>query len=407
MPELHSLSSAGKSVQKVYRAGPQPKDISVPQTETPATNVFPSDDDDAWQPAGYYRMEVWAMELYIAEYLGCCDDPHHSATRLLKWSPNWTWLGIFDSCNHGACPGTSSMGIKAATDTRYKPGFSLQACNETQYDVFSDSGHNCHDDTRVQLANFMYGNGHNKPPGQEFWCDDGDSNTDISCHLRSLFCWGDHDGYPSISETKKRGYLHPDMCRAQGLNSWNYYAACECGSWCVQYDNCCIDVDVVQSFGDIYSTSFESEYDFPGNWGVWHNCAADGNWTAFRANYPAPDGGLKNVRLHSTEFKSNCNWPGIYAQSPSIDAEPGLTYRLNLWARHGGSNAHTAILFFGPDGNLLGQVYQNLPKDPWAYREPPETVATSPANTAYFQFRVGLTSPKAYLDVDRVEVFVE
>jgi hypothetical protein len=92
----------------------------------------------------------------------------------------------------------------------YKPAWTLQNC-ATGYDWDSDDGHNCHDDTRLQMNNFVYGSYND---GYQGWCNDGDSDTDLSCDI--LFVELDQDGSPDCNGSTNRGYNHP---------SWNPNAA--------------------------------------------------------------------------------------------------------------------------------------------------------------------------------------
>lgn len=158
----------------------------------------------------------------------------HSATRLYEWQGYWN--KIHDNCNHGTC--ANDMGQKCLLQYHeaivdYKPAWELQSCG-TDYDAFSNDGHNCHDDTRVQLANFVYGNGHNRGPGSNFWCDD-DDDSDISS-------WpGDQSGSPECSSSTDDGYRHDHMCRTQGLHSYNSAGGCYCDESCLDFNDCCID----------------------------------------------------------------------------------------------------------------------------------------------------------------------
>lgn len=183
---------------------------------------------DAWTtwPANYYYMAVHdADTLVIAR---------HSVTRLYSWQGYW--LQVHDNCNHGRCAWEMSQKCflqyyEAIED--YKPSWELQSCG-TGYEAFSNDGHNCHDDTRVQLANFVYGNGHNMGPGSRFWCY-GDDDSDISS-------WpGDQSGSPECNGSANNGYNHPHMCRYQGTHGYNSAGYCYCDQLCLSYNDCCVD----------------------------------------------------------------------------------------------------------------------------------------------------------------------
>ncbi len=146
--------------------------------------------------AGWYLISVHTKG--IAWNIG-----EHSATRIQKWLGT-NWFAYYDFCNHGTC--ASSMGMKCGISFINKPAWTALTCS-TGYDWDSeDGGHNCHDDTRVQMASFVYG------PYMErhwYWCNDGDSDTDISVDI-----WGvelDQDGSPDCNESTSRGYNHPWM----------------------------------------------------------------------------------------------------------------------------------------------------------------------------------------------------
>jgi hypothetical protein len=147
---------------------------------------------------GYYYIAVHDKGIYW-------NVGRHSATRLYQWYGYWA--AIHDSCNHGDCAG--SMGQKCTLDyyaspVGWKPAWFFQTCT-TGYDWDSeDGGHNCHDDTRLQMNNFVYGSYNN---GSQGWCNDGDSSTDISVDI-----WGielDQDGSPECNGSTNMGYNHP------------------------------------------------------------------------------------------------------------------------------------------------------------------------------------------------------
>ena len=158
----------------------------------------------------------------------------HSATRLYQWVGYWSH--VHDNCNHGTCAGDMSkkcnLSYTEAVED-YKPSWEIQSCG-TSYHMYSNTGHNCHDDSRVQMANFVYGNGHNQGPGSNFWCY-GDEASDISDGI------GDQGGSPECNNSQTEGYRHPDMCRVQNLTGWNSAGGCSCAASCVNYNNCCID----------------------------------------------------------------------------------------------------------------------------------------------------------------------
>jgi hypothetical protein len=190
---------------------------------------------DRAQGSGYYYIAVFDKSTAVIA--------RHSATRLYKW--NGAWATVSDSCNHGGCPTGSTMGDATSSYKcqlaytvaiqEFKPDWRLMTCNATGYDAFSNNGHNCHDDTRVQMAGFVYGHNSVKNPGNRFWCND-DDDTDISS-------WpGDQSGSPSCSSNNEHGYNHKhDMCRTQNIRGWNSAGSCYCDASCVSFGDCCMD----------------------------------------------------------------------------------------------------------------------------------------------------------------------
>ncbi len=193
-------------------AGPEPSDYSA--------------------GAGYYYVRQ------CDDYLG--GDGWHTAIRLYKWT-NSAWGNVADFANHGSyCyNGADSDCILQYTEAivDYKPAWTSWTC-DTPYNLKSGSGgHNCHDDTRLQMASFVYGNGHQKDPGTKYWCNGKDDSTDIS----SWF-FGDQNGTSECNDTYDEGYRHPDMCRNQNAcGGYNSAAGCYCDTACTDFNDCCLD----------------------------------------------------------------------------------------------------------------------------------------------------------------------
>lgn len=184
-------------------------------------------------PAGYYYLGLHADDLEGS------PAGYHSATRLYRWDGYWAVANDF--CNHGRCPyenGMPQVGWVQAGDG-YKPSFRVNSCN-TPYGLYSDDGgHNCHDDSRLQMASVMFGNGHQKDPGGSYWCNGQDDSSDISVNI-----WGwevDNSGYPEATTNAKKGYTHAHMCRNQNIHGYNSKASCYCDAACVTHGDCCVD----------------------------------------------------------------------------------------------------------------------------------------------------------------------
>ena len=162
--------------------------------------------EDSWasQSGGYFAMEVHSDTIDWTFGLGW-----HSATRLFKWNDGW--VSVHDACNHGDCASTMpSRSVvqwydvidPADGDYEKNSGWTLQTCL-TDYDAFSNDGHNCHDDTRVQMTNLVYGAVNN---GYQLWCNDGDGAADISAPP------GDLGDYPRADGTSDYGFHYPSQC---------------------------------------------------------------------------------------------------------------------------------------------------------------------------------------------------
>jgi hypothetical protein len=183
------------------------------------------EDDWASQSGGYFAMEVHADTIDWTFGLGW-----HSATRLFKWNDGW--VSVHDACNHGDC--ASQMPSRSVVqyddvidpadgDYNKNNSWTLQTCL-TDYDAFSNDGHNCHDDTRLQMANVVYGADNN---GYQLWCDDDDGPADISAPP------GDLGDYPTADGSSDYGYHYPSQCDYQNSgscpDSWKTDNDCDCG----------------------------------------------------------------------------------------------------------------------------------------------------------------------------------
>jgi hypothetical protein len=202
-------------------------DVSM---EIPYGTNGPEDSD--WSAnANYYYIAVHDKDLSFTFGTG-----KHSATRLYQWTGAWSW--VHDACNHGTCAG--DMGIKCLLQyyeavSDYKPSWTFQNC-KTGYDAISNGGHNCHDDTRVQLSNFVYNKSNN---GYQAWCNDGDGPSDISGGF-------ERGGSPSCDGYGDRGFHYARWCdyndNMSCPSSWQGTGdGCDCG--CVFPDGSHADPD--------------------------------------------------------------------------------------------------------------------------------------------------------------------
>jgi hypothetical protein len=213
-PELDALRAIGAAAPTVYRELRERAYADRHRDSEVLANVSLG--------GGYYSIALYAGQInFLVGY--------HSATRLQKWNGS-AWATIYDFCNHGSCPSSSSLSHRGYLQyyeslEDLKSPWTAQSC-ATTYDVHSNSGtHNCHDDSRVQMANFVYSNSNT---GYQAWCNDGDHAADISVSP------GDQAGYPSANGMKLTGYHHPSWCQydANGGNCPAAYQGdgyCDCG----------------------------------------------------------------------------------------------------------------------------------------------------------------------------------
>lgn len=153
--------------------------------------------------AAYYYIRVGKADLWYSAGLG-----EHSATTLHRWTGEW--LRVHDATNHGSAG--STMGQKCLFqyyDTQVASDwftYLYQGYCAGEYSWASDGGnggHNCHDDTRVQLHNFYYGSSLGAWGTWEMWCNGRDDDTDISVNV--LFVELDQNGSPECSTHCERG----------------------------------------------------------------------------------------------------------------------------------------------------------------------------------------------------------
>ncbi|PKN26664.1 MAG: hypothetical protein CVU65_04970 [Deltaproteobacteria bacterium HGW-Deltaproteobacteria-22] len=149
--------------------------------------------------------EADALSLSAGWYYAAVHDKstaliaRHSGVRLHQLNGSGTFA-YYDFCNHGTCP--AEMSQKCSLIKINRPAWYLPACS-TGYAAFSDGGgHNCHDDSRVQMASFIFGASNN---GSQWWCNGYDDDTDMSAPP------GDLDGSADCSDDAYRGYNHYNM----------------------------------------------------------------------------------------------------------------------------------------------------------------------------------------------------
>ena len=201
-PELTAIREFGEGAvvrfaeQKVKFLAQMTK-LGKTVTEVPYGTNGPEDADWTIANASYNYMAVHDQGIDSTLGLG-----RPSASRIYGWTGSWQV--VHDFCNHGSC--ASAMPQKCFLQyyealTEFK-AWTANTC-KTGYDAFSNDGHNCHDDTRVQLSNFVYNKSNN---GYQAWCADGDGGSDISS-------WpGDESGSPECDATPYKGYNYVGWC---------------------------------------------------------------------------------------------------------------------------------------------------------------------------------------------------
>ncbi len=147
-----------------------------------------------------YFISGW-YKLTLHDDGGGLGTYRHSATRIHQLRVSGVY-SYYDFCNHGTCAG--SMGQKCALSQVHKPAWTALTCNTGYSAKSQDGGHNCHDDSRVQMAAFIFGP---TMAQNQFWCNDGNHSCDIS----NNFWYGDQEGSPECNDSTNRGYNHPSM----------------------------------------------------------------------------------------------------------------------------------------------------------------------------------------------------
>lgn len=151
----------------------------------------------------YYYIRIGTADI---EYTGGRGE--HSATTLHRWTGSW--LRVHDATNHGSAG--STMGQKCLFqyyDTQVANDwftYIYQGYCAGEYKWDSDGGnggHNCHDDTRVQLHNFYHGSSLGASGTFSLWCNGADDDTDISVNV--LLVELDQNGSPECNTTCRRG----------------------------------------------------------------------------------------------------------------------------------------------------------------------------------------------------------
>ncbi|MCS6797805.1 MAG: hypothetical protein NZ898_04635 [Myxococcota bacterium] len=246
-PELEALISFGRRAVHIYdeeldRARGRQRDPSSAIVDDGSGRAIvdfgskegPEDGEVYFGEQGYYYIAVHEAGIDATLGIG-----RHSATAKYRWANN-AWLFFHENCNHGRC--ATVMGRYCLLQY-YEPivdfhvPWTNQSCS-TPYSLTSDGGgHNCHDDTRLQLNNFVYAR---YRPRTGFWCNGADDASDIS-----HWTLGDESGAPDCNGRSAKGYHHPSMClwnhNRSCPDSWRNDRECDCG--CTFSDGTAADPD--------------------------------------------------------------------------------------------------------------------------------------------------------------------
>jgi hypothetical protein len=171
-----------------------------------------SESDQRSLSAGYYYIAVHKECIYL-----CSGD--HSATRIYEWVGSWR--AVHNFCNHGSCANEMSEHgflpwYEAVND--YSPSWTAQTCGTGYHWDSSNGGHNCHDDSRRQMMNFVY---NRYPSRSSYHCSDNTSTNR----------WKS----PRANASRDWGYNHPWHCQY----TWSTDGTYSCpSSWQGTNDGC-------------------------------------------------------------------------------------------------------------------------------------------------------------------------
>lgn len=202
-PEIEALEESAANLPHAYAAS---RDARLeyfqeflggaPTIEGPGGEVAfgtnGPEDSERWFAANYYYVAIHGACIWSTLCAG-----RHSATRIHEWKGYWA--GVHDFCNHGDCASTmdrqSFLQYNEAIDD-YHPSWTAQTCNTGYHWDSSNGGHNCHDDSRRQMMNFVY---NRFPARNAYHCSDNTSTNR----------WVE----PRSNSSRYWGYNHPWHCQ--------------------------------------------------------------------------------------------------------------------------------------------------------------------------------------------------
>ena len=192
-PQLFDLAlEAGEAIEAAKldpNVAPEVRALVVMGTKMRPPTALPPDNfrrdvaySDGWDHWQYFEVHSAA----------CCGIAEHSSTVFWNYSASGGWEDGWQTSNHGRyamemglegdCGGGGAWGGNG--DRPHYWSDRLQYCDmKNGYNVcgvFSGNNHNCHDDSKVQRANIVYGAWYGSAPD---WC------SSWGCDVNAPGCW--------------------------------------------------------------------------------------------------------------------------------------------------------------------------------------------------------------------------
>lgn len=161
------------------------------------------------------------------------------------------------------------------------------------------------------------------------------------------------------------------------------------------------------------------DYDFEettslDSWKIWNNCSPGS--TAERTYFFPTESieGDHSLRMVTKNFKKDCEWPGVFADSPAHSVVSGQTVKVSSRIRNGKTIAgNTAVIFLDEDGQKIpsdkgGSSYKAWNnKGPWDWPNHHKSdvlFALAPEGASSFKIRFELTQENSIVDIDAIDI---
>lgn len=159
--------------------------------------------------------------------------------------------------------------------------------------------------------------------------------------------------------------------------------------------------------GSEISNSFENDQDLS-KWYFFNNCSPGSSATkAFTAPEQRIDG-IYTLRLQTNAFKTPCQWPGMYAESPSYEVHDGRTIRISAHIRNATYKGRSMLMFFDKNGKQLSATnseWNSAQVWDWPnWHRQNILISTAPLGAESFKVRFDLVSPNAIIDIDSLQI---